>query len=265
MNIKTMAAYAAEGTQPDILFWVGCAGSFDERAKKITQAFCRILDHVHIPFAVLGKEEACTGDPARRAGNEFLFQMMALQNIQVLNGYQIQKIVTTCPHCFNTLKNEYPQLGGTYQVMHHTQFLQQLLDEGTIRLRENGPFKGRRLSYHDSCYLGRANGIYEAPRNVLKALDAELAELQHCRSKGLCCGAGGGQMFKEEESGKTRVNQVRAAEIYASHTDTVVSNCPFCMTMLRDGLGSGEKERHVEVLDLAELVAESLNLPAGNS
>lgn len=258
MKPKTMAEYAAAGIQPEILFWVGCAGSFDERARKITLAFCQILEHIGMRYGILGNEESCTGDPARRAGNEFLFQMMALQNIHVLNAYHIQKLVTTCPHCFNTLKNEYPALGGHYEVWHHTQLIQHLLDIGKIRLKEGGPYQGKRLSYHDSCYLGRGNGIYEAPRAVLQALDTELTELKHCRSKGLCCGAGGGQMFKEEEQGQQRVNQLRASEILDSGTDMVVSNCPFCMNMLRDGLSTTEHSGTVEVVDLAELVAASL-------
>ncbi|MEN9598695.1 MAG: hypothetical protein RL596_1006, partial [Bacteroidota bacterium] len=184
MKVNTMAEMMMNGETPDILFWVGCAGSFDQRAQKITKAFATILDKVGLKFAILGKEEACTGDPARRAGNEFLFQMMAYQNIQILNGYNIKKIVTTCPHCFNTLKNEYPELGGNYEVIHHTTLLQQLIDEGKIKMKEGGSFKGKKISYHDSCYLGRANDIYEAPRKVLEVLDAELVEMKRCRKNG---------------------------------------------------------------------------------
>lgn len=256
--IKTMAEMAANGEAPDILFWVGCAGSFDQRAQKITRAFALILEKAGISFAILGKEEQCTGDPARRAGNEFLFQMMAYNNIQTLHRYGIQKIVTTCPHCFNTLKNEYPELGGHYEVMHHTQLLQQLISQGKIKIREEGSFRRKKITYHDSCYLGRANGIYEAPREVLKALDAELVEMKRCRSKGLCCGAGGAQMWKEEEKGRTRINFERTNEIIRSGAAVAASNCPFCMTMLSDGIKEHGKESEVEVKDIAELVAAYL-------
>lgn len=249
----------AEGETPDILFWVGCAGSFDQRAQKITRAFTQILEHAGISFAVLGNEEACTGDPARRAGNEFLFQMMAYQNIQVLNGYGIKKIVTTCPHCFNTLKNEYPELGGSYEVIHHTTLLQQLINDGKIKLQGGGSFKGKKITYHDSCYLGRANHIYEAPRQVLEALDAELVEMKRCRSNGLCCGAGGAQMFKEEEKGTTRINAERTKEALDTHANIIASACPFCNTMLTDGTKLHEKENEVKVMDVAELVAASLS------
>ena len=258
MQVKTMAEYLASGEAPEILFWVGCAGSFDQRAQKITRAFATILNKVGIRYAILGKEEMCTGDPARRAGNEFLFQMMAYQNIQVLNGYEIKKIVTTCPHCFNILKNEYPELGGNYEVIHHSVFLQQLIDEGKIVLKDAAAFKGKRITYHDSCYLGRGNGIYEAPRKVLEALDAELVEMKRCRKNGFCCGAGGSQMFKEEEHGKTRVNWERANEALATGATIVAAACPFCNTMLSDGVKNSEKEGDVHVLDVAELVAKSL-------
>ncbi|MDQ3844574.1 MAG: (Fe-S)-binding protein [Bacteroidota bacterium] len=258
MSVKTIADYMAAGEQPEVLFWVGCAGSFDQRAQKITKAFATILNKVGIRYAILGKEEMCTGDPARRAGNEFLFQMMAYQNIQLLNGYEIKKIVTTCPHCFNIFKNEYPQLGGSYEVMHHTTFLQGLINEGRIRLKDGGTFKGQRITYHDSCYLGRGNGIYEAPRKVLEALDAELIEMKRCGKNGLCCGAGGAQMFKEEEPGKTRINWERANEAIETGSQIVAAACPFCNTMLNDGVKAAEKESEVQVLDIAELVAASL-------
>ncbi|HPZ88783.1 MAG TPA: (Fe-S)-binding protein [Flavihumibacter sp.] len=258
MQIPSMAEMAANGETPEVLFWVGCAGSFDQRAQKISRAFALILQKIGVKFAILGKEEMCTGDPVRRAGNEFLFQMMAYQNIQVLNGYGIQKIVTTCPHCFNTFKNEYPALGGQYQVIHHAEYLQQLINAGKIRIADGGPFKGKKISFHDSCYLGRANDIYEAPRKVLESLDAELVEMKRCRSNGLCCGAGGAQMFKEEEKGRVRINIERTEEALATGAPVIAAACPFCNTMLTDGVKSKEKESEVSVLDIAELIAASL-------
>ncbi len=259
MNVATMADMAAKGESPEILFWVGCAGSFDERYKRVTRAFVKILQAVEIKFAVLGPEETCTGDPARRAGNEFLFQMQAMSNIQVLNGYNIKKIVTACPHCFNTIKNEYPELGGSYEVIHHSVFLQQLIEEGKIKV-EGGSFKGKKITYHDSCYLGRANNIYEAPRSVLEALDADLVEMKRCRTTGLCCGAGGAQMFKEPEKGDKDVNIERAEEALATGASTIAVACPFCMTMLSDGVKGKDRENDVKVKDLAELIAESQGL-----
>src|SRR6185369_1733080 len=258
MTIRTVAELSANGESPDVLFWVGCAGSFDQRAQKITKAFATILDKVGINYAILGNEEMCNGDPARRAGNEFLFQMMAYQNIQTLNNYNIKKIVTACPHCFNILKNEYPKLGGTYEVIHHSSFLQQLINEGRIKLKEGGSFKGKKITYHDSCYLGRANDIYEAPRKVLEALDAELVEMKRCRSNGLCCGAGGAQMFKEEEKGNTRINFERTNEAIATGSEVIAAACPFCNTMLTDGVKNAEKEDSVKVMDVAELIAASM-------
>ena len=258
MQVPVMAELFANQESPEILFWVGCAGSFDQRAQKITQAFITILNKTGIKYAILGKEEACTGDPARRAGNEFVFQMMAYQNIQVLNNYNIKKIVTACPHCFNILKNEYPALGGTYEVMHHATLLQQLIDEGRIKMKEGGSFKGKRITYHDSCYLGRANNIYEAPRKVLEALDGELVEMKRCKSKGLCCGAGGAQMFKEEEKGSIRINIERTQEALEVNPSVIASACPFCNTMLTDGVKSKEKEDQTKVLDIAELVAMAM-------
>jgi Fe-S oxidoreductase len=258
MHIPTMAEMVAEGKTPDILFYVGCAGSFDQRAQKITKAFATILNKIGINFAILGKEEICNGDPARRAGNEFLFQMMAYQNIQLLDGYGIKKIVTTCPHCFNILKNEYPALGGNYEVAHHTVFLQQLIDDGKIRMKEKGSFKGKKITYHDSCYIGRGNNIYEAPRKVLEALDAELTEMKRSRSNGFCCGAGGSQVFKEEEKGTERVNNERAKEAIETGAKVIASNCPYCMMMLTDGVKYNKKEEEVKVIDLAELIVENM-------
>ncbi len=258
MQIPTIAAMMANNETPEVLFWVGCAGSFDQRAQKITKAFATILHKVGIKYAILGKEEMCTGDPARRAGNEFMFQMMAYQNIQTLNGYGIKKIVTACPHCFNILKNEYPELGGNYEVIHHATFLQQLIDDGKIKINEGGSFKGKKITYHDSCYLGRANNIYEAPRKVLEALDVEMVEMKRCRSNGLCCGAGGAQMFKEEEKGDIRISTERTKEAIETGASIIASNCPFCMTMLSDGVKSNEKEEQVKVLDIAEMIASSM-------
>lgn len=254
IQVKTMAEYAAEGTQPELLFWVGCAGSFDARAQKVTVAFTKILNQVGIDFAILGQEESCTGDPARRAGNEFVFQMTALQNIEVMNMYGVQKIVTTCPHCFNTLKNEYPDLGGNYEVIHHTQLLQTLINEGRIKMTEGGTFKGKKITYHDSCYIGRVNGIYEAPRQVLEELDADLVELKRCRSNGLCCGAGGAQMFKEDEPGNKTINTERVEEAIETGSEVIAVNCPFCLTMMTDGVKAKEKQDMVMVYDLAELI-----------
>jgi heterodisulfide reductase subunit D len=258
MQIPIMAEVIAQGNTPDILFWVGCAGSFDQRAQKITRAFATILNKLGINYAILGKEETCTGDPVRRAGNEFMFQMMAYQNIQVLNQYNVKKIVTTCPHCFNILKNEYGELGGHYEVMHHSSFLQSLINEGRIKLQGGGSFKGKKITYHDSCYLGRANGIYEAPREVLEILDAELVEMKRCRTNGLCCGAGGAQMFKEEEKGEKRVNQERTDEALATGANIIAAACPFCNTMLTDGVKVREQEEQVKILDIAELIAASM-------
>ena len=258
MQVKTMAEMAANGETPEVLFWVGCAGSFDARAQRITKAFAEILHKAGINYAILGKEEACTGDPARRSGNEFLFQMMAYNNIQLLNAYNIKKIVTACPHCFNTLKNEYPELGGNYEVIHHTTLLQQLIDEGKIKLKEGGSFKGKKITYHDSCYLGRSNTIYEAPRKVLEALDAELVEMKRCRSNGLCCGAGGSQMFKEDEPGNKRINIERTEEALATDAKVIAAACPFCNTMMTDGVKNKEKETEVKVLDVAEIIVTEI-------
>ncbi len=258
-KVQIMAELFAKGESPEILFWVGCAGSFDDRAKKITGSFVKILNSIGIKFAVLGTEEGCTGDPARRAGNEFLFQMLAQNNIAVLNGYGIKKIVTTCPHCFNTLKNEYPELGGSYEVIHHTTFLQQLIDEGKLTV-DGGSFKGKKITYHDSCYLGRANNIYEAPRNVLQKLDAELAEMKSCKSRGLCCGAGGAQMWKEAEPGKKEINIERTEQALELNPDIIASACPFCNTMMTDGIKNKNKEEEVKVYDVAELIAMANHL-----
>ena len=256
-RVKEIQAFISEGKVPEIVFWVGCAGSYDERAQRVSKAFAEILQKAGVEFAILGAEEGCTGDPAKRAGNEFLFQMQAMQNIETLNGYGIKRLVTACPHCYNTLKNEYPSLGGNYDVVHHTQFINELLQSGRLAI-EGGAFEGMKITYHDSCYLGRANNIYEAPRMVIERLDADLQEMKRCRTNGLCCGAGGAQMFKEAEAGKKEVNIERAEEALDTNPDIIAVNCPFCMTMMRDGTKHFEKEDSVEVMDIAELVNQNL-------
>lgn len=259
LKVPTMAEYMAQGKQPEVLFWVGCAGSFDDRAKKITKAFVKLLNNANVEFAVLGAEESCTGDPAKRAGNEFLFQMQAVTNIEVLNAYEVKTIVTTCPHCFNTIKNEYPSLGGNYKVMHHTQFLKSLLDDGRLTI-EGGKFKGKRITFHDPCYLGRANNVYEAPRDLIRKLDAELLEMKSCKSRGLCCGAGGAQMFKEPEKGDKDVNIERTEQALDTKPQIIAAGCPFCNTMMTDGVKVKEKESEIAVMDIAELIANAQDL-----
>lgn len=258
-KVPTMAEMTAAGERAEVLFWVGCAGSFDDRAKKITKAFAKLLHKAGVKFAVLGTEEACTGDPAKRAGNEFLFQMQAMQNIQVMNAYEVTHVVTACPHCFNTIKNEYPELGGKYEVKHHTQFLQDLLNSGRLKV-EGGAFKGKKITFHDPCYLGRANGEYEAPREVLGKLEAELREMKRCKSNGLCCGAGGAQMFKEAEKGNKEVNIERTEDALETRPDIIAAACPFCNTMMTDGIKHFEKEGDIQVKDIAELIAEAADL-----
>ncbi len=257
--VPTMAEMMAKGESSEYLFWVGCSGSFDDRAKKITKALVKILNKCDVNFAVLGAEESCTGDPAKRSGNEFLFQMQAVTNIEVMNAYEIKKVVTACPHCFNTLKNEYPALGGDYEVMHHTQFLKSLLDEGRLKV-EGGKFKGKRITFHDPCYLGRANNEYEAPRDLLRKLEVELVEMKRCKRDGFCCGAGGAQMFKEPESGKKDVNVERTEDALETKPNIIAAGCPFCNTMMTDGVKNKEKEDSIEVLDVAELIANAQDL-----
>lgn len=260
LKVETMAEWAARGEAPEILFWVGCAGSFDDRAKRVTLSLVKILNHVGIKFAVLGTEESCSGDPARRSGNDFLFQMQAIGNIQVMNAYNIKKIVTACPHCFNTIKNEYPELGGNYDIVHHSQLLQELIDTGKLKLDGQGDFVGKKITYHDSCYLGRANDVYEAPRLIIQALDADLTEMKRSKAKGLCCGAGGGQMFKEPEKGTKDVNVERTEEALATGSKTIAVACPFCLTMMQDGVKNKEKEDEIAVFDVSELVAKQIGL-----
>ena len=260
LTVPTLADMNARGESPEVLFWVGCAGSFDDRAKRITKAIARILNAAEVPFAVLGAEESCTGDPAKRAGNEFLFQMQAAQNIAVLNGYGVKRIVTGCPHCFNTLKNEYPELGGEYEVLHHTQFIQQLIADGRLKVADGQPFKGKRITFHDPCYLGRGNGEYAAPRAALQALDADLVEMRRCKKNGLCCGAGGAQMFKDAEKGNREVNHERTDDVLETGAKVVATGCPFCNTMMTDGVKNKEKEASIAVMDVAELIAEAEDL-----
>jgi heterodisulfide reductase subunit D len=259
LKVPTMAEFMAQGKQPEVLFWVGCSGSFDDRAKKITKAFVKLLNKANVEFAVLGTEESCTGDPAKRAGNEFLFQMQAVTNIEVLNAYKVKKIVTACPHCFNTIKNEYPELGGNYEVMHHTQFLKTLLDEGRLSI-EGGKYKGKRITFHDPCYLGRANNVYQAPRDLIQKLEAELIEMKNCKRTGLCCGAGGAQMFKDAEKGDKEVNIERTEQALDIKPEIIAAGCPFCNTMMTDGVKAKEKESDVQVMDIAELIANAQDL-----
>jgi len=256
MNVPVVADMIAEGKKPEILFWVGCAGSFDDRAKKITRAFVKILNKANVNFAVLGVEESCSGDHAKRAGNEFLFQMQAMTNIEVMNAYEIKKIVTTSPHSFNTLKNEYPELGGEYEVMHHTEFVKKLIDEGRITI-DKEKYAGKRITFHDPCYLGRANDIYEAPRDLIKALGVELVEMKRNKSNALCCGAGGAQMFKEPEKGTKDINVERTEDALKVNPDIIATGCPFCNTMMTDGVKAKEKEVDIKVLDVIELIANA--------
>jgi heterodisulfide reductase subunit D len=260
IQVPTMADLMAQGKTPEILFWVGCAGSFDQRYQKVTRAFVRILEHVGVGYAVLGPEESCTGDPAKRAGDEMTFQMQALANIAVLNGYEVKKIVTACPHCFNTLKNEYPGLGGNYEVIHHSQFLDQLISTGRLVVQEDAALAQGGLTYHDSCYLGRANGVYEAPRKVIESLKVEIREMKRSRSKGLCCGAGGAQMFKDSEPGNKEINIERTEEALGTGAKTIAVGCPFCLTMFLDGVKHQNQEEKVNVFDIAELIAQAKGL-----
>ena len=257
LKVKTMEEFMAEGKQPEILFWVGSAGSYDDRAKKISRAFVKILNRANVDFAVLGSEESCTGDVAKRAGNEFLFQMQAMMNIEILNGYESKRIVTCDPHSFNTLKNEYPSLGGLYQVLHHTQFIKELIDQGRLSF-EGGMYKDKRITFHDPCYLGRANSEFDSPREVLKKTNASLVEMKRSRKSALCCGAGGAQMFKEPEKGDMDINVMRTKDALETNPNIIATGCPYCNTMMTDGIKAHEKEESVSVLDVAELIANSL-------
>ena len=259
MLVPNLAELTAEGKKPEVLFGVGCAGSFDDRAKKITKSFVKILHKAGVSFAVLGSEERCTGDPAKRSGNEFLFQMQALANIEVMNAYQVMRIVTTCPHCFNTLKNEYPSLGGNYEVMHHTTFINTLIKEERFTI-SGSEYKGKRITYNDPCYFGRANQVYEAPRELIQKLDAELVEMKNCKSKGLCCSAGGAQMFKEPEKGNKDINIERTEQALETKPEIIAAGCPFCNTMMTDGVKNKEQENKVLVQDIAELISNAEDL-----
>lgn len=260
LTVPTMAEMTAKGESPEVLFWVGCAGSFDDRAKKITKALVKILNKAEVSFAVLGTEESCTGDPAKRAGNEFLFQMQAMANVEVLNGYEVKKIITACPHCFNTIKNEYPEFGGNYKVMHHSQFVNSLIKDGRLTIEGGGAYKGKKITFHDPCYLGRANNVFQAPRDLIEKLDVELSEMKNCREKGLCCGAGGAQMFKEAEPGDKEVNIERTEQALETNPNVIATGCPFCNTMMTDGIKNFNKEEEVEVVDIAELIASAQDL-----
>tara|TARA_B100000614_G_scaffold247789_1_gene255061 strand:- start:325 stop:1101 length:777 start_codon:yes stop_codon:yes gene_type:complete len=255
LKVKTMAEFKEEGKDPEILFWVGSAGSFDDRAKKITRAFVQILNSANVDFGVLGSEESSSGDAAKRAGNEFLFQMQAMMNIEMLNAYNVKRIVTTCPHSYNTLKNEYKVLGGEYQVLHHTEFITELLEQG--KLSVSGDLKGKRITYHDPCYLGRANNVYDSPRELIKSLGVELVEMKRSRRLSFCCGAGGAQMFKEPEKGIQDININRTVEALDLDPDIIATGCPFCNTMMTDGVKAVD-EGSAEVKDIAELIADSL-------
>ncbi|GAL66985.1 (Fe-S)-binding protein [Jejuia pallidilutea] len=259
LKVKTMAEFMAEGKQPEILFWVGSAGSYDDRAKKITKAFVKILNAANVDFAVLGQEESSTGDIAKRAGNEFLFQMQAVMNIELLNGYEIKKIVTCDPHSYNCIKNEYPSLGGSYQVFHHTQYIKDLIASGRLKV-SGDTYKGKRITFHDPCYLGRANNEYNAPRDVLQNTKADLVEMKRHKSTALCCGAGGAQMFKEPEKGDKDINILRTEDALETNPNIIATGCPYCNTMMTDGIKAKEKEAEIEVLDIAELIANTGNL-----
>ena len=255
LQVRTYADYFNNGEKPDILFWVGSAGSFDDRAKKITRAFVKILNRANVKFAVLGEEESSSGDVAKRAGNEFLFQMQALMNIEILNAYEVKNIVTTCPHAYNTLKNEYSDLGGKYDVLHHTEYISNLLDEQKLYLSSSLDYK--KLTYHDPCYLGRANDIYDAPRKLIDSLNIEFTEMPRNKRKSFCCGAGGAQMFKESENGEFEINIVRTEEALKTNANVIATSCPFCNTMMTDGVKNID-EGKADVMDLAELIAECL-------
>ena len=254
-----MSDLFARGEKPEFLFWVGCAGAFDDRYKKVVRAFVKILTHLNVSYAVLGKEETCTGDPARRAGNEMLYQMQALQVISVLKGYEVKKIITICPHCFNIFKNEYPDLDGKFEVINYLQLLTRFIEEGKIKI-DSSLTENISVTYHDPCYLGRANDIYDEPRFILNSLTGAFTEMSRNKSFALCCGAGGAQMFKEAEKGDKEVFIERTEDALKTGASVIATACPFCMTMLTDGLKYKNKEEEVKNLDIAELLAQSMGL-----
>ena len=259
MNVPTMAEMMAQGKKPEILFWVGSAGSYDDRAKKITRAFVKILHAAKVDFAVLGTEETSTGDVAKRVGNEMLFQMQAMMNIEVLNGYEVTTIVTADPHSFNTFKNEYPELGGNYKVYHHTQYINKLINDGRLSINK-GELNGKTVTYHDPCYLGRANNEYDSPRDIIKNIGVNLVEMKRHKSSALCCGAGGAQMFKDAEKGDKEINILRTEDALETNPQIIATACPYCNTMMTDGIKAKEKEESIEVLDIAEMIALANNL-----
>jgi len=246
LNVKTIA----EARDAEVLLWVGCGGALIERNQKVVRATAQLLEKAGVKFAVLGREEKCTGDPARRIGNEFLFEMMAKENVETLKGYGVKKVVTSCPHCFNTFRNEYPQFGGDYEVYHHSEFLAKLVDEGKIKPAAQGDEK---ITFHDPCYLGRHNGVFDAPRRLVRISSRSTVEMKANREQGFCCGGGGGMSFVEEPKDK-RVNQERARQALETGADIVAVGCPFCMTMLEDGVNAKRGERDVKVMDVAELL-----------
>lgn len=254
-----MADLFAKGEKPEYLFWVGCAGAYDDRYKKVARAFAKILTHLNVSFAVLGKEESCTGDPARRAGNEMLYQMQALQNIEIFKMYEVTKIITICPHCFNIFKNEYPDLGGNYEVINYVQLLDKFMEEGKLKI-DASTLNNDRITFHDPCYLGRANDIYNEPRHLLKAMTTNYVEMERNKSFALCCGAGGAQMFKEAEHGNKEVFIERTEDALKTNPKIIATACPFCMTMMTDGLKYKNKEEEIKNYDIAELISISLGL-----
>ncbi len=260
MNVPTMAEKSAAGEEIEVLFWVGCAGSYDERNKLVTRAIAMLLKKANISFAVLGKEESCTGDPAKRSGNEFLAQMQAMTNIKTLNGYGVKRIVTACPHGFNALKNEYPALGGNYEVMHHSTLLAKLIEEGKLKASSENPLQAQSITYHDSCYIGRGNDIYEAPRSILESVSTDVREMKNNRKNAMCCGAGGAQVYKEEEPGTTRVNIARTEQAMETGAKVIAAACPYCIIMMEDGVKQKNQDSQLKVKDLAELLAEANGL-----